>query len=245
MLTKLRKRLHLTPATAIAALALVFAMTGGAYAAGKYVITSTKQISPKVLKSLQGKAGAKGAAGAAGAAGPVGPAGAVGAGTPGAQGIPGAPGAPGKEGAAGKEGPAGTTGFTKTLPSKETETGAWSAQVPAKAAAGGATVFASISFSIPLGSALGEGHVFFVEPEASVAQCPGTVANPKAAVGDLCVYAGSPKTLEPAVNGVIHDPSAEVPIVEKGAARSGALLTFSTEEESGAFAFGTWAVTAP
>ena len=32
-------------------LALVFAMSGGAYAASKYVITSTKQISPKVLKA--------------------------------------------------------------------------------------------------------------------------------------------------------------------------------------------------
>ena len=31
--------------------AVVFAMSGGAYAAGKYVITSTKQISPKVLSS--------------------------------------------------------------------------------------------------------------------------------------------------------------------------------------------------
>jgi hypothetical protein len=33
-------------------LALVFAMTGGAYAARKIIITSTKQISPKVLKKL-------------------------------------------------------------------------------------------------------------------------------------------------------------------------------------------------
>lgn len=30
--------------------ALVFAMSGGAYAASRYMITSTKQISPKVLK---------------------------------------------------------------------------------------------------------------------------------------------------------------------------------------------------
>lgn len=59
-------------------LALVFAMTGGAYAAKRYLITSTKQISPKVLKKLEGRvgpAGKAGPAGASGAIGPVGPAG--------------------------------------------------------------------------------------------------------------------------------------------------------------------------
>jgi hypothetical protein len=35
-------------------LALVFAMSGGAYAARRFVITSTKQIKPSVLKSLSG-----------------------------------------------------------------------------------------------------------------------------------------------------------------------------------------------
>jgi hypothetical protein len=247
MLTKLRKRLHLTPSTLIATLALVFAMTGGAFAAGKYVITSTKQISPKVLKSLKGAAGAKGATGAAGAAGP---AGAGGAGPAGPQGPAGAAGAAGKEGPSGaagkegKEGPKGTTGFTKTLPTGETETGAWTAQVPRKSEAGIATALASISFTIPLAAALDEAHVFFVGAEASVPQCAGTVANPKAAVGDLCVYEGQlPSGLEPAF-GVIHDPSDES-LGENGAARSGAFLTLSTESESGEFAYGTWAVTAP
>jgi hypothetical protein len=75
----LRKRIHLSPTTVIATLALVFAMTGGAYAAKKYLITSTKQISPSVLKSLQGKAGPAGVAGVQGLAGPAGPAGSAGA----------------------------------------------------------------------------------------------------------------------------------------------------------------------
>jgi hypothetical protein len=55
--------------------ALVFAMTGGALAAGHYLITSTKQISPKVLKSLRGKSGPRGRTGAAGPAGRTGRAG--------------------------------------------------------------------------------------------------------------------------------------------------------------------------
>jgi hypothetical protein len=79
MFRALRKRMRVSPTTAIATLALVFAMTGGAYAAKKYLITSTKQISPSVLKSLQGKAGPAGANGAVGAQGPAGSAGPTGA----------------------------------------------------------------------------------------------------------------------------------------------------------------------
>jgi hypothetical protein len=58
-------------------------MSGGALAANHYLISSTKQISPKVLKKLKGNVGARGPAG-----------------IPGAPGTPGAPGATGKEGAA-------------------------------------------------------------------------------------------------------------------------------------------------
>ncbi len=76
MLSKFRKRLSY--ANVAVTVALVFAMTGGAFAAKKYVITSTKQIKPSVLEQLKGKRGraAPGPAGsAAGAAGPAGPSG--------------------------------------------------------------------------------------------------------------------------------------------------------------------------
>jgi hypothetical protein len=53
----------------VAILALVVATAGTAIAAHHYVITSTKQIAPKVLKQLRGRTGRPGAAGAAGAAG--------------------------------------------------------------------------------------------------------------------------------------------------------------------------------
>ena len=98
-------RTRLTPATAIATVALVFAMTGGAYAAHKYLITSTKQISPKVRSALKGASGPKGAAGPAGPAGPQGP-----AGGPGARGEKGETGARGETGPEGKAGPRGDTG---------------------------------------------------------------------------------------------------------------------------------------
>jgi Collagen triple helix repeat (20 copies) len=86
----MRKRLSYANVTAT--LALVFAMSGGALAANHYLITSTKQISPKVLKKLKGNTGANGTNGANGATGATG-----------AQGPAGKEGTPGKEGSPGKD----------------------------------------------------------------------------------------------------------------------------------------------
>lgn len=77
MFSNIRPRL--TYANVAATLALVFSMSGGALAASHYLISSKKQISPKVLKELKGNAGAKGATGATGPQGPAGAAGAAGA----------------------------------------------------------------------------------------------------------------------------------------------------------------------
>ncbi len=65
-------------ANVTATLALVFAMTGGALAANHYLVESTKQIKPSVLKKLKGNKGAKGATGAQGAQGGQGPQGSTG-----------------------------------------------------------------------------------------------------------------------------------------------------------------------
>jgi hypothetical protein len=80
-------RRHLNYANVVATFALVFAMSGGALAAKHYLINSTKQINPKVLKKLKGNTGKTG---------PAGPA--------------GTPGAAGKEGPQGKEGAKGAPG---------------------------------------------------------------------------------------------------------------------------------------
>ncbi|TMK99036.1 MAG: collagen-like protein [Actinobacteria bacterium] len=93
-------RRHLNYANVTATLALVLAMSGGALAAKHYLINSTKQISPKVLKALRGKAGKAGPTGNAGATGKEGPAG--------KDGRDGAPGATGKEGTRGPEGAPGS-----------------------------------------------------------------------------------------------------------------------------------------
>ncbi len=115
MFQAIRRRMHASPATAIASLALVLAMTGGAYAAGRYVITSTKQISPKVLKALQGKTGAAGQSGANGAQGTQGAAG--------PQGPAGPAGGAGKEGPQGPQGNTGAAGTSVKSQESETEIG--------------------------------------------------------------------------------------------------------------------------
>jgi hypothetical protein len=89
-------RSRLSYANVVATFALVFAMSGGALAASKYLITSAKQIKPSVLSSLKGKAGSAGAPGAAGPQGPAGPAG--GQGPQGPQGPAGGPGGKGENG---------------------------------------------------------------------------------------------------------------------------------------------------
>lgn len=66
-------RPRLTYANVTATLALFFALTGGAIAARHYLINSTSQISPKVLKKLQGHAGPRGVPGAPGTSGAEGP----------------------------------------------------------------------------------------------------------------------------------------------------------------------------
>jgi hypothetical protein len=78
--------------TVIAAVALFFALGGSAMAARHYLITSTSQIKPSVLKALQGSAGAVGRTGPAGPAGSVGP--------------------QGPAGTAGPQGPAGPTNLS-------------------------------------------------------------------------------------------------------------------------------------
>src|SRR5436190_17500714 len=72
---------RLTYANVTATLALVLAVSGSAIAANTYLLTSTNQIAPSVLKKLKGAKGPRGfrgKAGPVGVAGPVGPAGAVG-----------------------------------------------------------------------------------------------------------------------------------------------------------------------
>jgi hypothetical protein len=258
MLSRIRNRV--TYANVAATLALLFTMTGGAYAANRYLITSTKQISPKVLKALRGGSGAPGAAGTAG---PQGPAGAVGAkgetGTAGTNGTNGQSvtskavttkeaaceklggsefvSASGKTLACnGREGSPWTAGGT--LPKGKTEQGMWAYGISKEQAAG----FASVSFVIPLEAAPAihyinangkeiNGALEEVEPSPECAG--GTAVAPKAKPGNLCVYTEA------------EEGGAPFFSFGTSVTASGAVLTFlQPEKHVVADARGSWAVTA-
>jgi hypothetical protein len=260
MFSMIRRRLCY--ANIVATLALVFAMSGGALAAGHYLLSSTKQISPQVLKALRGKSGAPGADGAQGPAGSQGTAGPQGpVGMQGTKGEAGPAGAKGAAGAAGVQGPKGQAGSPwtagGTLPSGETETGDW-------ATSGGpedglTSRFVLASYAIPLAEAPsynfigrqeGEGQTkenekakqeneerkLKGEPELPLpipADCKGTWEHPGATAGNLCVFETSSSNAE--------IPKPEAALIGTTGVLAHIETPISTDE--GYSARGTWAVT--
>jgi hypothetical protein len=258
MFSVIRRRV--TYANVAVTLALVFAMSGGAYAASRYVITSTKQISPKVLKALKGaggKSGAQGPAGAAGAQGPQGPAGAKGEAGP--QGPEGKEGKQGPEGKQGAKGEPGTTGFVAALPSGKTVRGEWN--VGGYAPSADSRFRTSVSYAFPLAAAPITHYIGRTEEEEEKGEfpapphgCTGNVESPGAENGNLCVFAASE------ANSLREGPQDEhfpticawesgVCAVGSAAAEGeGSLIGFGVQAVSSGAGLmevsGTWAVTA-
>jgi hypothetical protein len=260
-------RRHVNPTTFIALLALVFALTGGAFAASgggagnasgksagradanRPLAAAAKKAkpAPKGKTGPRGPAGAKGATGATGTTGPVGatgPTGATGAtgptGTPGANGTNGANGAPGEKGATGSPWTAGGT-----LPSKATETGTWVFSTPEAL-----EPFVSISFTIPLAEGLEGSQVHYVGQNGGGSECPGTVSEPAAAKGQLCVYEGTMsnpgiETEAGIAKAFIYPPVVGRSAFSPGASVSGAVVQFVSAHSENTAGSGSWAVTAP
>jgi Collagen triple helix repeat (20 copies) len=178
MLNAIRRNLSVP--TAIAVVALVFAMTGGAFAAKDYATGPAKA-------SKQGKTGKRGPQGPRGKRGPQGPAGPT--------------GPQGAKGETGAQGPKGDTGDPWTaggfLPSGKSLGGTWIAGIGPELFAGKGAGAASISFGLAL-PALPDIVIVKKgkEGQEHVAECPGSVAIPVAAPGKLCVYTAEEAGLE-------------------------------------------------
>jgi hypothetical protein len=128
----------------VAWLALFVALGGTSMAARHYIITSTKQIKPSVLKKLHGAVGKTGAKGAAGA--------------------PGASGGPGTQG---KEGPAGPSALS-TLPSGQSESGEYGASEATKSDA----MFEAVTLPIPLAAGIPQERTEWTS-SGSASHCSG------------------------------------------------------------------------
>lgn len=165
----------------------------------------------------------------------------------------GAKGADGEDGAAGPEGSPWTLGGV--LPPEKSLTGAWSFGALPEGFKFtnplAERVYSPISFPIPLKDEIALANVHYIkQSETPPTGCTGgTPAQPKADPGHLCVYTQAQSGVETKYNTIaILKASAGT----GGASRSGAVLSVSplpqTEpvvDMGGAFARGTWAVTAP
>jgi hypothetical protein len=159
-MTPLRR--HLNYANVVATLALVFAMSGGALAAGHYLINSTKQINPKVLKKLKGNVGPRGHTGANGT-----------------NGAAGANGATGPEGAKGSAGQSALS----PLPSGQSESGDYGIGFTGGTA--GEFVSHGVSFPVPLEEGAPSGQVIYTKTSTPVTHCGGPGHADK---GFVCIY---------------------------------------------------------
>jgi hypothetical protein len=265
MFSALRRQLSYS--NVAATMALVFALTGGAFAATSHSgggsparatasashATVAKKKSKAPARGPAGPKGATGAAGPQGATGPAGPTGPAGAaGAKGENGSPGAQGPEGKEGKAGTNGTNGTNGKNGspwtaggTLPPGSTETGAWNiipGSVPGVVSS--LTSLTTISFPIPLAAPLGRAETAAVTVEEQEgkktppAGCTGTVETPTAEAGHLCVYQSAEIPPGPPITSWKLGLSSEG-FFHQGASTAGAVLgTIENVQDE-----GTWAVT--
>jgi hypothetical protein len=219
-------------------------MVGGAWAAAGLNSKQKKEVK-SIAKSFQGT----GVAGPAGSAGPVGPKGDKGdTGGKGANGTNGTNttttsfiGAKGtcKEGGVEVKSATPATFVCNgspwaaggTLPKGQTETGRWGTTTT-----GGGIGFLPVSLNVPLAQPLEFEDVhWLVAGEGETSACPGTEEDPKAALGQLCVYTAEEESI--LRNMTILEEHSEL------MGTTGVSLPLIQFE--GAFAYGAWAVTAP
>jgi hypothetical protein len=213
-----------SPALVVAMLALFVALTGTAVATTSALITGANiknnsitgaDVKNRSLRPVDFRGSVRGPRGLAGPAG-----------------APGAAGAKGDNGDKGDTGPAGP--ITAAAPAGVTLRGNYAlSQI-------GTTNFAvdAISFTLRL-SAPPVAHYINVGA-ASPPECPGTVTNPQAAAGHLCVYEANGTN---GSRGVVDMETAGGTLNQ--ASREGAGIYLIPSNTSHAYIWGSWAVTSP
>ncbi|HTR88687.1 MAG TPA: hypothetical protein VMG62_01090 [Solirubrobacteraceae bacterium] len=226
----MRRRVQgrITYANVVATLALVLAMSGGALAANHYLINSTRQINPKVLKKLRGARGKTGARGLAGISiqGPTGP--------------------QGPKGERGGEGPHGTNGTNayEALPAGRSVSGEYAASSEDAAKEG--ALKEAITFPMlvagGIGDEAGHEHVIYVPHGATKEHCSGPGHADR---GYLCIYSSESSGV---ANPTMSNPETS-PLGTTATGEHGFLLTWSVTEDAApkqpVFDVGTYTVSAP
>lgn len=196
-----------TAGLVIAVVALIAALAGTAFAAAGLNGKQKKEVK-KIAKKYAGKQGPQG---------PQGP--------QGAQGPKGDRGLQGERGPEGEVGPAGPV--ETVLPAGKTETGLWSFSGKEVA-----SQFLNISFPLRV-EPVPTVH-FLAEGASPTTACPGTVENPEAAPGQLCVYT---KT-----EFEVGTPTGTGAYTGDG--NSGIVAEVPINSGAEGYATGSWAVTA-
>jgi Collagen triple helix repeat (20 copies) len=149
-----------------------------------------------------------------------------------------------------------------TLPENTTLTGGWTVSTTQEASPDFLgfsdtehTTLVPISFPIPLSNVIPLANAIFVPKgntsteHCSAAPIGGTLENPKAEAGYLCVYSGELVNLAPeTVSGSVPAANPFIPLNvdnfgARGADVSGTSLALSVEAAGDALGWGSWAVT--
>jgi hypothetical protein len=220
---------RVTGAHAIALLALVLAMTGGAYAAARIGAKDIKRNAVRSRHILNGAVGVsdlsptvRSALSRRGPAGPVGPRGATG---------PRGPrGIRGLRGTTGPTGPAGPV--PETVPAGRTLRGTFA--VAGNAAAIGDQLDDAVTFQYAAASPPAV-HVI-AAGAAAPSECPGTPATPAAAAGHLCVFVAEGSA------PIVFDPSQGRATGAGKASRYGFGVSLIAAAAGPTQTAGTWAL---
>jgi hypothetical protein len=249
-------------ANVAATLALLLAMGGGALAATHYLITSTSQISPRVLSQLRGRRGPGGPVGRTGKTGRTG--------RTGKSGAPGKPGGPrgktGRTGKTGKEGPPGPSGLVGVqgvvgppggkgqrgergepgpgalapLKSGETESGLYGTSAPA--AAPPERLFEAVTLPVALADRIPIEKVEYV-PAETKEKHEHCEKRGSADRGYLCLYSNYVEGPEILKKPILLNIEAEKPEEGEGSGPRGFVLEWF-KPVAGTYDIGTYAITA-